>query len=75
MGGRACRLLPLLSHSIVYSTGHDEVSEAVFKKKKVTRRFTNTVLTTMFSILGIFAVAFIILFGTKYYQASKRDAY
>ena len=47
----------------------------MFKKKEVTRRFSNTILATMFSILGIFAVAFVILFGTKFYQASKRDAY
>ena len=55
--------------------GHDEVAEAFFKKRKVTLRFTNIILTTMFSILGIFAVAFIVVFGTKYHQGSKRDAH
>lgn len=62
-------------HVHVRFTGHDEVREAVFKKKEVTRRFGNTILATMFTVMGIFAVAFLVVFGTKYYQGTKRDAY
>ena len=61
-------------HAIYYA-GHDEVAEAVFKKREVTHRFANTILATMFTIFGIFAVAFIVVFGTKYYHGSKRDAH
>ena len=58
-----------------WTAGHDEVREAVMKKKRVTRRFGNTVLATMLSVLGIFAAAFLLIFVSKYYQSSKRDAY
>ena len=49
--------------------------EAVFRKKRVTRRFENTILVTMLSVLGIFSAAFLLVFVTKYYQSSKRDTY
>lgn len=45
------------------------------KKKRVTRRFGNTILATMLSVVAIFAAAFLLVFVTKYYQSNKRDAY
>ena len=56
----------------VYITGHDEVREAVFKKKEVTRRFGNTIWLPC-SLYGHLAVAFL-LYLEQYYQGTKRDA-
>lgn len=51
------------------------VKEAVMHKKQVTRRFGNIILATMMTVIALFTVAFLLIFITKYYRSSKRNAY
>ena len=45
------------------------------KKKRVTGRFSNIVMGTMMGVVGIFSVAFFVIFVTKFYHGNKRDAH
>ncbi len=47
----------------------------VQKHKPAAKRFTVTVLATLFSVVGLFTIAFLVAFGSSYYRANKRDAH
>ena len=40
-----------------------------------TLKLTITILATLFSVIGIFSLAFGVVFATRYYRGSRRDAY
>ena len=65
---------PLLNLK-VHSLAADQRKEWVKVHTPAARRFTFTILATVFSVIGIFALAFAAVFGTSYYKAKKRDAY
>jgi len=49
--------------------------EWVRSHKPAAKKFTVTVISTLFSVIGIFALAFGVVFVTGYYHSKKRDAY
>jgi len=49
--------------------------EWVRSHKPAPKKFTVTVISTLFSVIGIFALAFGVVFVTGYYHSKKRDAY
>jgi len=55
--------------------GADMRQEWVRSHKPATKKFTVTVVSTLFSVIGIFALAFGVVFVTGYYHSKKRDAY
>ena len=59
----------------VRSVAADQKKEWVKEHTPAARRFTFTVLATIVSVIGIFALAFAVVFGSSYYKAQKRDAY
>lgn len=56
-------------------TGADMRQEWVRSHKPTAKKFTVTVISTLFSVIGIFALAFGVVFVTGYYHSKKRDAY
>ena len=44
-------------------------------RKPAAKRFAVTVVATLFSVIGIFALAFAVVFGSRYYKGARRDAY
>ena len=64
--------LPPHTHA---QTGADMRQEWVKSHKPAARKLTITILATLFSVIGIFSLAFGVVFATRYYRGSRRDAY
>ena len=56
-------------------TGADMRQKWVKSHKPAAQKLTVTILATLFSVIGIFALAFGVVFATRYYRGSRRDAY